>query len=64
MFARRHLLYTLSLTSLALAACGEGHVSDPRTELPLVRTSVVQRAPGASRADTHDNQQQSKSSRG
>jgi RND family efflux transporter MFP subunit len=52
MFARRHLLYTLSLTSLALAACGDGHVADPRTAVALVRTSVVQRAPGASRAFT------------
>lgn len=52
MFARRHLLYALSLTSLALTACGEGHVADPRTALPLVRTSAVQRSPDASRAFT------------
>ena len=52
MFARRHLFYTLSLASLALAACGDGHVSDPRTEAPLVRTSVVQAAPGQSRSFT------------
>lgn len=52
MFRRRHLLYTLSLTSLALAACGDGHVSDPRTEIPLVRASIVQQTPGASRSFT------------
>ena len=52
MFARRHLFYTLSLASFALAACGEGHVADPRTEAPLVRTTAVQPAPGASRSFT------------
>jgi len=52
MFRHRHLVYTLSLASLALAACGDRHVSDPRTEAPLVRTSVVQSAPGASRSFT------------
>jgi RND family efflux transporter MFP subunit len=52
MFARRHLFYTLSLASLALAACSDGHVSDPRTEAPLVRTSAVQPAPGQSRSFT------------
>jgi multidrug efflux pump subunit AcrA (membrane-fusion protein) len=52
MLARRHLLYTLSLASLALAACGDGHVSDPRTDLPLVRASIVQPAPGESRSFT------------
>ena len=52
MFARRHLFYTLSLASLALAACGDGHVSDPRTEAPLVRTSVVEAAPGQSSSFT------------
>jgi RND family efflux transporter MFP subunit len=52
MFPRRHLFYTLSLASLALAACGDGHVADPRTEAPLVRTSVVQAAPGQTRSFT------------
>ncbi|RZF27308.1 efflux RND transporter periplasmic adaptor subunit [Paraburkholderia sp. UYCP14C] len=52
MFWRRSVVFTLSLTSIALAACGNGHVSDPRTEAPLVRTSVVQTAPGASREFT------------
>ncbi len=53
MFARRHLFYTLSLASLALAACGDKKpVADPRTEVPLVRTSAVQPAPGQSRSFT------------
>ncbi|WP_322047933.1 efflux RND transporter periplasmic adaptor subunit [Paraburkholderia sp. J67] len=50
MFRHRQFVYTLSLVSLALAACGERHVTDPRTEAPLVRTSAVQAAPGASRS--------------
>ncbi|RAR61214.1 RND family efflux transporter MFP subunit [Paraburkholderia unamae] len=50
MFRHHHLLCTLSLVSLALAACGEKQANDPRTEAPLVRTSAVRSAPGASRS--------------
>jgi RND family efflux transporter MFP subunit len=52
MFWRRSFVLTLSLTSIALAACGDRHVSDPRTEAPLVRASVVHYAPAASRSFT------------
>ncbi|WP_027820567.1 efflux RND transporter periplasmic adaptor subunit [Paraburkholderia bannensis] len=52
MFRHRYFVFSVSLASLALAACGDRHVSDPRTEAPLVRTSVVQNAPGASRSFT------------
>ncbi|WP_186162541.1 efflux RND transporter periplasmic adaptor subunit [Burkholderia gladioli] len=52
MFRHRYFVYTLSLASLALAACGDQHVSDPRTEAPIVRTSAVRSAPGASRSFT------------
>jgi RND family efflux transporter MFP subunit len=52
MSRRRHLLYTLSVASLALAACGDGHVADPRTEIPLVRVSIVRQAPGERRSFT------------
>ncbi|MBW0447206.1 efflux RND transporter periplasmic adaptor subunit [bacterium M00.F.Ca.ET.228.01.1.1] len=52
MSRHRYFVFTLSLASLALAACGDRHVSDPRTEAPLVRTTVVQNAPGESRSFT------------
>ncbi|RQR87491.1 MULTISPECIES: efflux RND transporter periplasmic adaptor subunit [unclassified Burkholderia] len=50
MFRRHRLVYTLGLASLALAACGEHPAADPRTEAPLVRTSAVHGAAGASRS--------------
>lgn len=50
MVRRHHLVCTLSAVSLALAACGERHVTDPRTEAPLVRTSAVHRATSGSRS--------------
>ncbi|PQV47646.1 efflux RND transporter periplasmic adaptor subunit [Paraburkholderia sp. BL21I4N1] len=52
MFRHRSFVFTLSLASLALAACSDPHVPDPRTEAPIVRTSAVQRAPGESRSFT------------
>lgn len=52
MFWRRHLVLTFGVTSIALAACGDRHVSDPHTDAPLVRVSVVHDAPGASRSFT------------
>ena len=50
MFRRHHFVYTLGVASLALAACGEHPAADPRTEAPLVRTSAVHGAAGASRS--------------
>lgn len=50
MFRHHYFVYTLSLASLALAACGERPAPDPRTEAPLVRTSAVHGAAGASRS--------------
>jgi RND family efflux transporter MFP subunit len=50
MFRHHHFVYTLSLASLVLAACGERAATDPRTEAPLVRTSAVHGASGASRS--------------
>lgn len=44
--------YAICVLPLALTACGEEHVSDPRTEAPLVRTSAVQSASIASRTFT------------
>ncbi|WP_028213540.1 efflux RND transporter periplasmic adaptor subunit [Paraburkholderia mimosarum] len=52
MFRHRYIVYTLSLASLALAACGDSHIPDARTEAQLVRTAVVHSAPGASRSFT------------
>ncbi|APR35709.1 efflux RND transporter periplasmic adaptor subunit [Paraburkholderia sp. SOS3] len=52
MFRHRYFVFTLSLASLALAACGDRQPPDPRTEPPLVLTRVVQQAMGASRSFT------------
>ena len=53
MFARRLATSALACAlPLALAACGEKAPSDPRTEVPLVRTAIVQRAIPASRSFT------------
>ncbi|EUC20699.1 UNVERIFIED_ORG: RND family efflux transporter MFP subunit [Burkholderia sp. CF145] len=53
MFSRRLATSALACAlPLALAACGEKAPSDPRTEVPLVRTAIVQRAVPASRSFT------------
>jgi len=53
MFSRRFATSALACAlPLALAACGEKAPSDPRTEVPLVRTAIVQRAAPASRSFT------------
>ncbi|SIT39273.1 RND family efflux transporter, MFP subunit [Paraburkholderia piptadeniae] len=53
MFSRRLATSALACAlPLALAACGEKAPSDPRTEVPLVRTAIVQRAAPASRSFT------------
>ncbi|MEM5314300.1 efflux RND transporter periplasmic adaptor subunit [Paraburkholderia sp. JHI869] len=53
MFSRRLATSALACAlPLALAACGEKTPSDPRTEVPLVRTAIVQRAVPASRSFT------------
>lgn len=53
MFSRRLATSALACAlPFALAACGEKAPSDPRTEVPLVRTAIVQRAVPASRSFT------------
>ncbi|RKE35036.1 RND family efflux transporter MFP subunit [Paraburkholderia sp. BL23I1N1] len=53
MFSRRLATSALACAlPFALAACGEKTLPDPRTEAPLVRMSVVQRAVPASRSFT------------
>jgi RND family efflux transporter MFP subunit len=53
MFSRRLATSALACAlPLALAACGEKAPSDPRTEVPLVRTAIVQRAVPTSRSFT------------
>jgi len=52
MFRRQPASYVVCLLPLALAACGNGHPSDPRTEAPLVRVAAVEGASAASRAFT------------
>ena len=50
---RRHLATSLIASGLlALAACGEKSSSDPRTEAPLVRTTLVQAATTSTRTFT------------
>jgi RND family efflux transporter MFP subunit len=51
---RRRLVFSavLSALPLALVACGEKTLSDPRTEAPLVRAAAVQGAVSASRTFT------------
>ncbi|XFB04986.1 efflux RND transporter periplasmic adaptor subunit [Azotobacter salinestris] len=52
---RRRLLSSIVICAalpLALVACGEKTQSDPRTEAPLVRATIVQGAPPASRSFT------------
>jgi len=46
---RPHLLYLLPI---ALAACGDKPVSDPRTQAPLVETALVQNAVATTRSFT------------
>jgi len=46
---RTHLLYLLPI---ALAACGDKPVSDPRTQAPLVETALVQNASTTTRSFT------------
>ncbi|MFB9129082.1 efflux RND transporter periplasmic adaptor subunit [Paraburkholderia dipogonis] len=53
MFSRRLATSALACAlPLALAACGEKAPPDPRTEVPLVRTAIVQRAAPTSRSFT------------
>jgi Multidrug resistance efflux pump len=53
MFSRRLATSALACAlPLALAACGEKASSDPRTEVPLVRTAIVQSAVPAARSFT------------
>jgi RND family efflux transporter MFP subunit len=53
MFSRRLATSALACAlPLALAACGKKTPPDPRTEAPVVRTAVVQRAVPASRSFT------------
>ena len=53
MFSRRLATSALACAlPLALAACGEKAPSDPRTEVPLVRTAIVQSAVPAARSFT------------
>lgn len=51
---RRRLVTSTVICALpfALVACGEKAATDPRTEVPLVRTAVVQGATSASRSFT------------
>lgn len=50
MLRRTYRFHAVSLLSLALTACGAKHVSDPRTEAPLVRVVAAHEAPGSTRA--------------
>ncbi len=53
MYSRRLAIPTLACAlPFALAACGEKPLPDPRTQAPLVRMAVVQRAIPASRSFT------------
>jgi len=61
MFSRRLATSALACAlPFALAACGEKAPSDPRTEVPLVRTAIVQRAVPASRSFTGPSRHASK----
>lgn len=52
MLRRKLASYAICLLPLALAACGDDHASDPRTEAPLVRIGAVQGGSTASRSFT------------
>ena len=52
MFRRSPTTVLYALLPLALLACSEKPVTDPRTEAPLVRAAAVQEAEAASRAFT------------
>lgn len=51
---RRRLVtpIVICVLPLALVACGEKAPTDPRTEMPLVRTAIIQEASAASRSFT------------
>ena len=52
MLRRRLATPLIACGLLALAACGQDHHPDPRTEAPLVRTAPVQAAPDSTRPFT------------
>ncbi|VVE23150.1 efflux RND transporter periplasmic adaptor subunit [Pandoraea terrigena] len=52
MLRRQLASYVICLLPLALAACGDNHSADPRTEAPPVRVGAVQGASAASRSFT------------